>query len=258
LTRARSTACLVGSLLLVAGCGAEEDGAAGAGKDLSGTLTVLAAASLTETFTELGERFEAEHPDAQVRLAFDSSATLAEQISQGAPADVLATADRRTMQLVTDAGSSAGEPEVFATNQLELVVPAENPARIERPHDIDSPDVDYVVCVSSAPCGALARVVLEEQGIDNEPASEEVDVKAVLSKVELNEADAGIVYSTDATAAGAAVQGIELPASKETVNHYPITTIADAAEADLARAWVDLVLSGEGRRVFQDAGFGVP
>jgi molybdate transport system substrate-binding protein len=243
--------------LALAGCGGDEP-AADASGELSGTLTVLAAASLTESFETLAEEFESRHPGTGVELAFDSSATLAEQVTQGAPGDVLATADERTMALVTDAGGAAGEPQVFATNRIVLVVPADNPAGIEEPADLDRGGVDYVVCVESAPCGALAAAALEEQAIDAPPASEEVDVKAVLAKVTLGEADAGIVYATDAVAAGGKVRSIEIPASDDTTTAYPIAVMADAAEPALARAWVELVLSGQGQQVLEAAGFGAP
>jgi molybdate transport system substrate-binding protein len=162
------------------------------------------------------------------------------------------------MAVVTDAGNSAGDPRVLATNRLVLVVPADNPAGIEEFADIDSGGVDFVVCVESAPCGALAAEALEEQGIENEPASEEVDVKAVLAKVELDEADAGIVYATDAVASGDRVEAVEIPASAATTTSYPIAVTADAAEPELAAAWVDLVLSEEGQRVLAEAGFNAP
>jgi molybdate transport system substrate-binding protein len=240
---------------VLTGCG---PGSERTGRDMSGTLTVLAAASLTETFTELAGEFEASHPDARVRLAFDSSATLAEQVAQGAPADVLATADQRTMQSAVDAGAVADAPAVFATNRLVLVVPVDNPAGIRRFTDIDDPGVDYVTCVRSAPCGALATRVLRRHGITAPPASEEIDVKAALTKVALDEADAGIVYATDAVAAGDDVQTLEIPASDQAVNRYPIALVEGAAEPDLARAWIRLVRSVRGAAVLDAAGFGPP
>ena len=254
--RSRAALCLL--LLaapLLAGC-ASGDGAGGDGQDR--TLTVLAAASLTETFTTLAEDFEADHPGVQVRLSFDSSATLAEQVRQGAPADVLATADRSTMRPVVDAGGTAGAPRLFATNHLELVVPPDNPAGITRFSDLTRPGVKYVVCVASAPCGKLARTVLDDTGIRAQPVSEEVDVKAVLSKVELGEADAGLVYASDAVAGGDKVRAVDIPTSHENLNSYPIATLADADQPALARAWVALVLSSRGRHVLTHAGFGTP
>ena len=250
------TAALVSALALT-GCGGDDPSDAG-DDDLTGTLTVLAAASLTESFEELADEFESRYPGTEVELAFDSSATLAEQVNQGAPGDVLATADERTMALVTRAGGAAGEPRLFASNRLVLVVPAGNPAGIHELAGLDNDDVDFVVCVASAPCGALAAAVLEEQRVAAEPASEEVDVKAVLAKVTLDEADAGLVYASDAVAAGGRVESIQIPASDDTTTSYPITVTAQAAEPELARAWVDLVLSDQGRQVLEAAGFGAP
>jgi len=235
-------------------------GGAGAsgGDQESGTLTVLAAASLTETFTELAKDFEADHPGVTVKLSFDSSATLAEQVNQGAPADVLATADEKSMQTVTDADNVVGEPQVFATNHLVLAVPKDNPAKITQFSDIDDSAVDYVVCVDSAPCGKLAKTVLGDTDVTNKPASEEVDVKAVLSKVELGEADAGLVYATDGNAAGDKVQVVDIPTANENLNTYPIAALAGAKKPDLAQQWVDLVTGSQGQQVLQDAGFGKP
>jgi molybdate transport system substrate-binding protein len=245
--------------LTLAGCGGGSH-ASGQGGDggKTGTLTVLAAASLTETFTTLAKDFEADHPGVTVKLAFDSSATLAEQVTQGAPADVLATADERTMQTVVDADGTEGAPRLFATNHLQMVVPKDDPAGLKRFSDLDRPGVKYVVCVDSAPCGKLAATVLKETGITNHPVSEEVDVKAVLGKVELGEADAGLVYATDATAAGAKVTPIDIPTGNENLNRYPIAALSDAKKPALATEWVALVTGPTGRRVLADAGFGRP
>jgi molybdate transport system substrate-binding protein len=249
--------------LVLAACGSDDSGAAGNGggsaaASPTGTLTVLAASSLTETFTTLATTFEADHPGVTVKLAFDSSATLAEQVMQGAPADVLATADQATMQTVVDAGATDGDPRVFATNHLQLVVPADNPAGIRRFRDITRPGVTFVVCVDTAPCGKLAATVLDAGGITAEPVSEEVDVKAVLSKVELGEADAGLVYATDAVAGGGKVAPVDIPTSEANLTTYPIAALGDARQPRLARAWVDLVTGARGRRVLTDAGFGKP
>lgn len=234
----------------VAGCA---DGA-----DRGRTLTVLAAASLTESFERIADEFEAEHDGVSVRLAFDSSALLAEQVNQGAPADVLATADRRTMRAVAAEGNTATDPRVFATNRLTLVVPPENPAGISELADLDHANVAYVVCVQAAPCGALARAVLDATGISRDPASAEVDVKAVLTKVELGEADAGLVYATDATAAGEAVRAIDVSAPESATNAYPVAVLAGTDTPGLAGKWVDLVLSDRGRAILGAAGFGAP
>lgn len=239
--------------LLVAGCAG---GTTGAGSSDDTTVTVLAAASLTETFGELELIYEKE-VEVDVRISFDSSATLAGQAVEGAPADVLATADEVTMETATDGGVTATEPEVFATNSMVLVVPAGNPAGIESFADLDS-GISYVTCAESAPCGVLARSLLDANQVEAAPKSFEVDVKAVLTKVELDEADAGMVYASDATASGDKVETIEIPMSAEEINHYPIATLEQSEEPDLAQEWVDLVLSAQGQRILNEAGFGSP
>ena len=221
-------------------------------------LTVLAAASLSEAFTDLARIFEAEHPGVSVRVSLDSSATLAEQVIQGAPADVLATADIATMQRVTDAQVTDDAPEIFATNTLVLAVPEDNPAGIRRFRDLGRPGVAYVACVRTAPCGVLARSALEVNGVSAQPKSLEVDVKAVLSKVVLGEADAGLVYATDARAARDKVNAVAVPHADELVNDYAVAVLADSDHQDLAYAWVDLLVSDQGRRVLRQAGFGEP
>ena len=261
--RNRAVALLLSlvAALALAGCGgsdASSGGSRGSSDKETGTLNVLAAASLTETFTSLAKDFEADHPGVTVKLAFDSSATLAEQVTQGAPADVLATADEATMQTVVDAGGTEGDPQLFATNHLQMVVPKDNPANIQQFSDLEKPGVKYVVCVDTAPCGKLAAKVLAATGIKAEPASEEVDVKAVLSKVELGEADAGLVYATDAVAGGDKVKPVDIPTSNENLNSYPIAALADAKKPGLAKEWVDLVTGTQGQQALADAGFGKP
>lgn len=257
-TRSRRTypvgmlAGLVAALVL-AGCGGSDS--SGSGKT---TLNVLGAASLTETFTTLANDFEKDHPNVEVKLSFDSSATLAEQINQGAPADVLATADTDTMQTVVAHGGTAKDPTLFATNHLQLVVPKSNPAGITQFSDLDRPDVTYVVCVRTAPCGKLADKVLADTGIKNKPASEEVDVKAVLTKVEQDEADAGLVYKTDAVAGGGKVEPVDIPTTHQNLNQYPIAALKDSKHPTLAHDFVDLVLSPRGQQVLADAGFEKP
>lgn len=233
-------------MALLAGCGSDED---------ETTLTVLAAASLTETFTEIAADFEAEHDGVDVRLVFDSSATLAEQTVQGAPGDVLATADQRTMDDAEANGGTSGDPAQFATNVVVLAVPADNPADIAAVSDLDRDGVDYLTCVPTAPCGAAAVALLSDLEIDHEPASQEVDVKAVLAKVVDGEADAGFVYQTDVTAAGAEVRGIAVPGSQEDPNTYWAAVTANADQPALAREWIDYLL-GDGAATLAEAGFG--
>jgi molybdate transport system substrate-binding protein len=216
-------------------------------------LTVLAAASLTESFDTLAKRFEAAHPGVEVAASYDSSATIAAQVDAGAPADVVATADTRTMRAMERGDSLATAPAVFARNRLVLVVPSDNPAGIGSLADLQH--ADYVVCVRSAPCGDLASRVLAGTGVTNRPRSYEVDVKAVLTKVQTGEADAGFVYASDVVAAGDSVREIPVPRSATPATDYPIAVTADSAHPDLARQWVDLVRSPEGRRVLAKAGF---
>ena len=234
------------ALLPLAACSDEEDT----------TLTVLAAASLTETFEELATRFEADHPGVEVELAFDSSATLAQQALEGAPADVLATADTATMDGAADA--LATEPRVFAGNTMVLVTPRANPAGITGFRDLADGDVTWVACVETAPCGQVARALLDANGVTTEPASLEVDVKAVLARVRADEADAGLVYATDARAAADEVESFTVPQAAEHVTRYPIATLDQSDSPDLGRDFVDLVLSDEGRQVLADAGFDRP
>lgn len=241
-------------VLPLTACGGSDEGA---GDDPRPTqLTVLAAASLTESFTALGQQFEDAHPRTTVRLAFDSSATLAEQAAGGAPADVLATADQETMADADSAGALAGSSQVFATNTLVLTTPADNPADIQGLDDLAG--ATYVICVPTAPCGKVAGAVLAEAGISAEPASLEPDVKAVLAKVSADEADAGLVYATDAVAAGDEVTEIELARASGHVTAYPMGVLEQAKERDLAQQFTDLVLSEEGQAVLQEAGFGPP
>ncbi len=261
--RTRSRRAALGSLLLLAlavtGCATGDGGSddSGEGSGGSRTLDVLAASSLTETFESLADAFEDDHPGVEVRLVLDSSTTLATQVNEGAPADVLATADETSMQLVLDAGS-ATESELFATNQLVLVTPKDNPALITGFEDLDDPEVDYVACVETAPCGALAARLLEENGVTNEPRSLEVDVKSVLAKVTADEADAGLVYTTDAFAASADVTTWPVPGSEDALTTYPIAVVGQADEPELAADWVELVLSPEGQEILAQAGFGAP
>jgi molybdate transport system substrate-binding protein len=232
-------------------------GAACGGGDTEGgdQLTVLAAASLTGSFTELADRFEQEHPGVAVNLAFDSSTTLATQVVDGAPGDVLATADGTSMEIVVDAGAEESAPVEFATNTVVLVVPAGNPADVASLSDLSRDDVDWVMCDPSVPCGRIARSLVDDSGVTADPASLEVDVKAVLAKVSSDEADAGLVYATDATAAADEVRTIAIPGAASRRNSYYIAPVSDSTHAE---AWIDLVTSEEGRAVLEDAGFGSP
>jgi molybdate transport system substrate-binding protein len=220
------------------------------------TITVLAASSLSGTFTELGRQFESQHPGVSVKFAFDSSATLAQQATQGAPADVLATADTTTMASAKSAQAAA--PQDFATNVLVLATPADNPAHVQRFSDLDKSPVKFVMCVTTAPCGAVGQALLEQDHITGKPVSQEVDVKSVLAKLTEGEADAGLVYTTDAVAAGSEVKALPIPGSAKQVTTYPIAPLTQSKHSGLAREFVDLVLSRKGQAVLHKAGFGAP
>jgi molybdate transport system substrate-binding protein len=243
---------LAATLLLVgaAACGGDDDA--------DTTLTVFAAASLTTSFEELGEQFEESHDGVEVEFNFAGSSDLVSQIQGGAPADVFASADEANMAKITADGLNDSEPQLFATNTLEIAVPPDNPAGVQTFQDLAKPDLNLVICAPDVPCGAAAQVVAESAGVELQPVSEEQSVTDVLGKVTSGEADAGLVYVTDVIAAGDDVQGIEFPESSTVVNLYPIATVADSENADLAQEFVDLVLSDGGQQVLADAGFGRP
>jgi molybdate transport system substrate-binding protein len=251
-------AAAAASALLLAGCagGTADEGAAPPTEQR--TLTVFAAASLTEVFTQLEPRFEEVRPGIDVVFNFGASSDLAQQIVNGGPADLFAAANTSTMQTVVDAGLIEGEPTVFATNVLQIVTPPGNPAGITSFADLARPDLQVVVCAPQVPCGAAAEKIEQATGVSLSPVSEEPDVKSTLGKVTTGNADAGLVYATDVLAAGDDVQGIDFPEAAQAVNSYPIAVIAEAPAADLARAFQGLVTGAEGRAVLGSAGFGSP
>ncbi|MGN9845926.1 molybdate ABC transporter substrate-binding protein [Nonomuraea sp. H19] len=220
-------------------------------------VNVFAAASLTGTFTELGKTFEAAHPGTTVRFNFGSSATLAQQITQGAPADVFAAASPATMKIVTDA-SAASAPVTFVRNKLQIAVPAGNPAKVDRLQDLADPKVKVALCAEQVPCGAAAVKALGAAGVKVTPVTLEQDVKATLTKVELGEVDAALVYKTDVIASAGKVRGIDFPEAGQAINDYPIAVLAKAPAGGPAEEFVDLVLSRQGKDVFAKAGFEVP
>lgn len=221
------------------------------------TLTVFAAASLTEAFGALQQRFEHDHPGVDVRLSVGGSSTLAQQIVEGAPVDVFASADERTMREVADAGRLDGTPAVFATNTLMIAVQPGNPHHIRRFADLGAGGLTVIVCAPQVPCGAAIEHVERSTGVTLRPASEEQNVKAVLTKVEAGEADAGLVYASD-VASTDRVEGVPFPETSSAVNTYPVAVLADAPEPGLARQFQELVLGPVGQRELVKAGFGAP
>lgn len=245
----RTAAAAALGLALLAGCGAPPPDGARAG------LVVFAAASLAEPFSRLGEEFEAARPGTTVVFSFDGSATLVDQLAAGAAADVLATADRASMERAQTAGLVTGSPRVFATNLPTLIVPAGNPARITG-LDGSLAGRKLVVCAERVPCGAAARRLAAALRVTLSPVSEETRVSDVRAKVETGQADAGIVYATDARQAGDRVERIAVPGAERARNDYLAAVTARTAQAGPAAAFVAFVAGTRGRAVLEAAGFG--
>ncbi|RXZ39563.1 molybdate ABC transporter substrate-binding protein, partial [Agromyces binzhouensis] len=252
---------LAGLAACAGGTGGSAERGGSAGQSIvaieSGTITVFAAASLTEAFEELADRFEQRHPEVDVVLNLGGSAALAQQIVAGAPADVFAAAAEPPMARIVDAELADGAT-VFATNTLGLAVPAGNPAGITGLADLARDELRIALCDESVPCGAAAASLLDDEGVDAAPDTLESDVRAVLTKVVLGEVDAGLVYLTDLRSAGDAVEGVEVAAAASVVNRYPIADLVDAPHPAAAAAFRDFVTGRDGRAVLERFGFGAP
>jgi molybdate transport system substrate-binding protein len=242
------------ALTSLAACGSD-DSSDSAKKDV--TLHVFAAASLTETFTELGKQFEKAHPGTKVEFNFGPSSGLAEQIGGGAPADVFASASPSNMDTVVSSGD-AKDPKDFATNSMEIAVPPDNPGKVTGVEDLAKSSVKVALCQPDVPCGKVAAEVFANAKLTVKPVTEEVDVKSVLTKVTLGEVDAGVVYVTDVQAAGSDVKGVEIPADVNATTSYPIASLENSKHQKEAADFVDLVLSDAGAKVFEEAGFRHP
>jgi molybdate transport system substrate-binding protein len=250
--KARAIAAFVAAAVLgLSGCGGDDAGATATGK---GSVTVFAAASLTESFTQIGKDFEAANPGMKVTFNFAGSSALATQIGQGAPADVFASASPTNMKTVT----TDGPPVTFVKNQLVIAVPNGNPKGIAGLADLTRPGVKVALCAAQVPCGAAAKKALDAASVTLTPVTLEQDVKAALSKVKLGEVDAALVYRTDAKAAASDVDGIEFPESAGAVNDYPIAVLKDAPNKTGAQAFVAYVRSDKGMAVLTAAGFQEP
>ena len=223
----------------------------------TGSITVFAAASLKEAFTAIGSQFEAANPGATVTFNFGGSSSLATQITQGAPADVFASASNKTMETVT-AAKLAADPAVFAVNSLEIATPTTQSIPVTSLADLAKPGIKVAVCQKEVPCGATALALFEKNKVTVTPTSQEPDVKAVMSKVTLGEVDAGIVYVTDVQSAKGSVTGIEIPADQNVTTKYPIATVLTTAQPATATAFVAFVLSPAGQKTLHDAGFAAP
>ncbi|MGV8870953.1 MAG: molybdate ABC transporter substrate-binding protein [Rhodococcus sp. (in: high G+C Gram-positive bacteria)] len=247
---------------MLAGCSSQSNSAAIDSESQEGTvggeITVFAAASLRATFTDLGSRFQAEHPGTSVELSFAGSSDLAAQLIAGAPADVFASADTNNMTEVVDAGLVAGDPADFATNTLTIVTAPGNPKNITSFADLANPDVLTVICAPQVPCGAATASVETAAGTDVPAVSEESSVTDVLGKVTSGQADAGLVYVTDAAGSGDAVTAVPFAESSGAVNTYPIATLSGSENEATARAFAELVTGPVGRDVLARAGFAAP
>jgi molybdate transport system substrate-binding protein len=251
------------ALLALSACSSSDSGSGSSGtsdssaksKKLSGTVTVFAAASLKESFNTLGKEFEKAHPGTKVVFSFGGSDTLAASITGGAPADVFAAASPKTMAIVTAKKDAAATPVTFVRNQLEIATLPGNPDKVASLKDLTKSGLKVVLCDKTVPCGAAAQKALGASGLKLTPVSYEQDVKSALTKVQLKEADAAVVYKTDVKAAGDKVAGVEFPESAKAINDYPIALLKDAPNAEAAKAFIELVKSAEGQKVLTAAGF---
>jgi molybdate transport system substrate-binding protein len=250
-SRIRSAAVLLVAALVLAACGDDSSGG-GSGAGSPAEIKVFAAASLTAAFTELGPQFTAADGGTRVSFNFAGSQALATQIQQGAPADVFASADVPNMDKVRDL---VGDPQVFAGNLLQIVVEKGNPKGVKGLDDLAGSDLKVVLAAEEVPAGKYAKQILDRAGVSVRPVSREDNVKAVVTKVSLGEADAGIVYVTDVTAGGDKVEGVDIPEEQNVVATYPIATVKASKAQDKAQAFMDLVRSDLGQQVLENHGF---
>ena len=253
-------------MLVLAACGASDaettTAAGGSMSSLSGGLEgevlVSAAASLTDAFAQMESEFEAANPGLDVVLNFAGSSALREQILEGAPADVFASANTSNMDQVVEAGEVAGESQVFVRNLLQIAVPSGNPAGVTGLEDFGRDELLIGLCAEDVPCGDFARQALANAGVTPAIDTNEPDVRALLTKVEAGELDAGITYATDVASIGGAVDGVDIPDDVNVVADYPIAVLANAPNSDAAAAFVAFVLSDEGQAILVEFGFAAP
>jgi molybdate transport system substrate-binding protein len=223
----------------------------------AGTITVLAAASLQQSFTQIGKQFDAAHPGVTVKFSFGASSTLATEITSGAPADVFASAAPANMDTVVKA-DDATNPVDFAKNTAEVAVPPNNPANVTSVNDLAKSSVKVALCEPQVPCGVLAAEVFKNAGITVKPVTLQANVTATLTQVETGNVDAGMVYVTDVKGAGSKVKGVVIPASDNASTLYPIATVSSSKQTATAQAFVAYVLSPPGQKVLAAAGFQAP
>jgi molybdate transport system substrate-binding protein len=239
-------------MLALAGCGSSDKA------EENQTIVVFAAASLKSTFTEIGEQFKTDNPGVTVEFNFAGSSDLVTQLTQGAQADVFASADTKNMDKAVDAGLVEGEPVNFASNTLTIAVAPGNPKQITSFQDLTKPGLNVVVCAPQVPCGSATQKVEDATGVQLAPVSEESSVTDVLNKVTTGQADAGVVYVTDAAGAGDKVTAVAFPESADAVNTYPIAALKTAGSAELARKIIDAVTGEAGQKTLSAAGFAKP
>lgn len=227
----------------------------GAPTSATGTVTVFAATSLTASFQALAAAFEQAHPGTHVQLDFAGSPTLVQQIGDGAPADVFASADEANMQKVVEQHAVRDTPAIFTRNALEIAVAPGNPKHLAGLADLAKPGLVVALCGPTVPCGRYAAEAMTKAGATMPAASQEPDVRAVLTKVSFGEADVGIVYVTDVKAAAGKVQGVPIPESGNVVARYPIAVLTHAPNPTGGAAFVAFALSAEGQRVLATFGF---
>ena len=243
------------AFLTACGSAAATSSVSPSGTSLRGTVSVFAAASLTDSFKALGSAFQAAHPGVTVQFNFAGSPTLVTQIEQGAPADLFASADTANMDKLTADGFTTGTAQVFAHNQLEIAVAPGNPKHITGLADLARPGLIYISEAATVPAGKYSLQALAKAGVSVTPKSLETDVKSVVSKIELGEADAGIVYITDVTAAGSKAQGVSIPAADNVVATYPMVAVKGAKNSAAANAFIAYLRSSTGQSTLESFGF---
>ena len=257
-----TVACAAAAVLVLTACGSSSggssSGASAASGKPSGQLVVFAATSLTDAFAKIGAQFEKANPGVTVKFNYDGSSTLATQITQGAPADVFASAAPANMTTVTDAGDATGTPQIFTRNTAEIMVEKGNPLHIESVKDLADNKIKVAVCAPEVPCGAVAQEVFKNAGVTVKPVSEETNVGGVVTKVTLGEVDAGIVYVTDVKENEGKASGVTIPADQNSITDYPIVQVKGAPNTTAAKAFISYVLGPNGQKVLASFGFMPP
>jgi molybdate transport system substrate-binding protein len=251
---------VVGLSLVAAACGDDDASTSttAASPGLQGEITVFAAASLTDAFSEIATAFTAANPDATASFSFDASSALVMQINEGAPADVFASADTANMDKLVDEGLNAQEPEIFATNRLGIIVAPDNPLGITGVADLVDTDIKTATCAGEVPCGRYAAEIFTNAGVTVTPVTLEQNVRGVVTKVTAGEVDAGIVYVTDVLAAGDQAELVEIPEDINVRAEYPIAAVSRSPDIAVAEAFIEFVLGPQAQDILGEFGFDAP